>query len=88
VLVTTEIFIYSSSTIVSEENISGIMEQYNASVDKLGDFFAGRKSLRLRETPKRDEVYMGPYSHVGLFGAANRIMSDLVILHSAFFGGG
>jgi len=41
---------------------------------------SGLRGLRLFQYLKRNQVGLGPYPHVTLFEAANRIMTDMVIL--------
>ncbi|MGO9109905.1 MAG: hypothetical protein ACLP9L_11790 [Thermoguttaceae bacterium] len=62
-------------------NVDVIIVDYTASVETLGDSITNLKGIRLLEALKLDKVGAGPYPDVTLFEAANRIMSDLVILH-------
>jgi len=66
---------------LSRTNVDALITEYAASTGSLGESIAKLKGLRLLEALKRDVVGTGPYPGVTLFEAANRIMSDLVILH-------
>lgn len=72
---------HESSATLSKTNIVQIITEYSASVETLGDSIQNLKGLQLIEALKREAVGAGPYPHVTLFEAANRIMSDLVILY-------
>jgi hypothetical protein len=61
-------------------NVQKLIQKYAVSVDDIGISIDGMKGLRLLEALKREKVQVGPYN-VTLFEAANRIMTDLVILH-------
>jgi hypothetical protein len=65
---------------ISKVNATQLVTDYLASVQDIGASIAGLKGLRLLEALKRDPVGSGPYPRVALFEAANRIMTDLVIL--------
>src|SRR6266496_4184195 len=65
---------------LSRTNVDALITEYAASTGSLGESIAKLKGLRLLEALKRDVVGTGPYPGVTLFEAANRIMSDLVIL--------
>ena len=62
-------------------NISGILSEFQTSISLLGSSIAGKTGVDLFESLKREKLDTGPYPRVTLFEAANRIMSDLVILH-------
>lgn len=66
---------------LNKENIQAILEAYVAKVEEIGGSVQGQKGHALLASIKRDEINAGPYPHVTLFEAANRIMTDLVILH-------
>jgi hypothetical protein len=66
---------------LSLTNVGAVIEDYTASIEKLGDTIANLDGIRLFEALKRNRVGAGPYPEVTLFEAANRIMTDLVILH-------
>jgi hypothetical protein len=72
---------YQPGNTLSKSNVDATIEEYVTSVEDLGDSIANLKGLRLLEALKRDAVATGPYPSVTLFEAANRIMSDLVILY-------
>jgi hypothetical protein len=61
-------------TTASRSSNGALVETIRASV-------AGMSGLRLLKALKRDQVKVGPYPHVTLFEAANRIMTDMVILY-------
>lgn len=62
-------------------NVLNLIHQYAVSIEDIGISIGGMKGLRLLEALKREKVQVGPYPNVTLFEAANRIMTDLVILH-------
>ncbi len=66
---------------LTKENIQKILEDYAVKVEDIGHSVQGQKGHALLASIKRDKVNVGPYPHVTLFEAANRIMTDLVILH-------
>ncbi len=66
---------------LSKENIDQIIQRYLALIENVGDSILNMKGLKLLEALKRDAVCIGPYPDVTLFEAANRIMTDLVILY-------
>lgn len=72
---------HQSSTTLSKANIDQTLADYLASVEDLGESIANLRGFRLFEALKRDVVGKGPYPTVTLFEAANRIMTDLVILY-------
>lgn len=63
------------------ENVDRALQSYLASVDSVGDCIKGLGGLALLEALKRGKVRCGPYPEVALFEAANRIMTDLVVLY-------
>jgi hypothetical protein len=63
------------------ENIDAITEDFHRELAVIGASIAGKTGVELMLALKRDRLGHGPYPHVSLFEAANRIMSDLVILH-------
>ena len=65
---------------LNRQNIDYAIRKYISSIAEIGGNISGLKGLKLLQNMKRDQVGMGPYPHVTLFEAANRIMSDLVIL--------
>jgi hypothetical protein len=62
------------------KNIDRITRQRVGSIKSIGDSIKGKSGIRLLKALKRDAVKTGPYPNVTLFEAANRIMTDLVIL--------
>lgn len=63
------------------QNIQDFISEYEDSFSEVGYAIQGLKGKPLIEALKRKRVESGPYPHVTIFEAANRIMSDLVILH-------
>lgn len=61
-------------------NIDRLIDETEASIAGLGNSIGGKIGLTLFEALKRDKLETGPYPGVTLFEAANRVMSDLVIL--------
>src|SRR5260370_7551770 len=66
---------------LSAKNIDSQIEKYIRLIEDMGSSIRDMRGLRLFEALKRDKVNTGPYPHVSLFEAANRIMTDLVILY-------
>jgi hypothetical protein len=66
---------------LTRENVDGQIEWLLASVERMGNVVANASGLGLLRAIKRDTVKAGPYPNVSLFEAANRIMTDLVILY-------
>lgn len=71
----------SLSDTISKSNATQLVTDYLASVQDIGGSIADLRGLRLLEALKRVPVRSGPYPAVSLFEAANRIMTDLVILY-------
>ena len=65
---------------LNETNIDRALADYVESADSVGDSIRGLTGIPLLETLKRGKAQTGPYPKVALFEAANRIMTDLVIL--------
>jgi hypothetical protein len=63
------------------ENVQPFIDTYERSFADIGYSIEGLRGHALIEALKRNPLQHGPYPHVTLFEAANRIMSDLVILH-------
>jgi hypothetical protein len=72
---------HQSTDTLSSANIDPTLAEYVASVEHLGESIANLRGIRLLEALKREVVGAGPYPAVTLFEAANRIMTDLVILY-------
>jgi hypothetical protein len=66
---------------ISKANAAHLMATYLASVEEIENSLGDHKVLDLLKVLKRDAVGAGPYPHVTMFEAANRILSDLVILY-------
>ena len=66
---------------ISKTNAGQLITRYLALVEEVGNPVGNYRGLRLLEALKREVVDAGPYPKVTLFEAANRIMSDLVILY-------
>jgi hypothetical protein len=66
---------------LTRHNIDATIEQYTLQIEEIGSSIRRMTGLRLLEALKRREVKAGPYPDVTLFEAANRIMTDLVILY-------
>ena len=66
---------------ITKSNVDKLIADYLVLVETIGASVAGVSGLRLLRALKRDQVKVGPYPHVTLFEAANRIMTDLVILY-------
>lgn len=69
------------SNTLSKANIDRTLAEYVTSVESLGETISRLRGFRLFEALKRDVLGSGPYPKVTLFEAANRIMTDLVILY-------
>jgi len=65
---------------LNRQNIDFAIHKYTSSIAEIGDMLSGLRGLRLFQYLKRNQVGLGPYPHVTLFEAANRIMTDMVIL--------
>ena len=66
--------------VITNQNIDEILTAYVDSAETLGSSISGLTGMKLLVALKRDAVGQGPYPNVSLFEAANRIMTDLVIL--------
>jgi hypothetical protein len=64
---------------ISKDNAGQQIKYYEALVEEIS--VRNHKGLRLCQALKREKVEVGPYPKVTIFEAANRIMSDLVILY-------
>jgi hypothetical protein len=63
------------------KNTDPIIQEFVGSIKDIGISIKGKTGLGLLEALKREKLKGGPYPGVTLFEAANRIMTDLVILH-------
>jgi hypothetical protein len=68
-------------TRLTRANIDGTIDAYLGSLVKIGSTIAGSRGIPLLHELKRGISGSGPYADVSLFEAANRIMTDLVILN-------
>lgn len=66
---------------LNKSNIDSIISEFTSSIEGLGTSINGKRGVSLLVALKRDKLTTGPYPGVTLFEAANRIMTDLVILH-------
>lgn len=66
--------------VLNSENIDVITSDFHASLASIGESIQGKTGVALFTALKREKLVGGPYPGVSLFEAANRIMSDLVIL--------
>ena len=66
---------------LTADNIEKVLSDYVASAEEIGDSIAGYSGIKLLEALKREAVGSGPYPNVAMFEAANRIMTDLVMLY-------
>ena len=62
-------------------NVNVALDEYLVSIAEIGTTIDGMRGIELFTSLKRNVIGSGPYSHVSLFEAANRIMTDLVILY-------
>jgi len=67
--------------LLNASNIGTITADFHRELSIVGKSIIGLTGLPLLIAVKRARLGHGPYPHVTLFEAANRIMSDLVILH-------
>lgn len=65
---------------LNRQNIDSAIQDYVSSIEGIGAIISGLTGVNLFHCLKRQQVGAGPYPHVTLFEAANRIMTDLVIL--------
>lgn len=66
---------------ISKANAAHLIAAYVASIEEIENSLGSHKVLDLLTVLKREAVGAGPYPHVTMFEAANRILSDLVILY-------
>jgi hypothetical protein len=67
--------------LLTDKNVDVNLQAYLASIGGLGTSILGLTGIGLLKELKRGAAGSGPYSDVSLFEAANRIMTDLVILY-------
>lgn len=63
------------------QNIESKITSYIADVNNLSSSISADSTFEFLTKIKREPVLVGPYPHVTLFEAANRIMTDLTILY-------
>ena len=73
--------LHSFERTISKTNTGSLIATYLASVEEIGNSLGDHKVLQLLKVLKREALGAGPYPHVTMFEAANRILSDLVILY-------
>ncbi len=73
--------IHTLERTISIANSDQQIAKYLISVEEIGNPVSNSKGCRLLQALKREIVKAGPYPNVTLFEAANRIVSDLVILY-------
>jgi hypothetical protein len=66
---------------LTKESVEAMIARYLDLVKEVGTTLKGASGLQLLQHLKRTAAQAGPYPHVTIFEAANRIMSDLVILY-------
>ncbi|MED5618899.1 hypothetical protein [Ideonella sp. BN130291] len=66
--------------VLTQANVDEIANEFIESLAAIGESIHGMRGVALFTALKRDKLVGGPYPGVSLFEAANRIMSDLVIL--------
>jgi hypothetical protein len=73
--------LHSFERTISKTNAGHLIATYLASVEEIGNSLGDHKVLHLLKVLKREALGAGPYPRVTMFEAANRILSDLVILY-------
>jgi len=66
---------------LTPKNVDRIIQEFVGSINGIGGSIKGKTGLGLLEALKREKLKAGPYPGVTLFEAANRTMTDLVILY-------
>ncbi len=66
---------------LNAQNIDAALNSYRRSIDEIGHTVGTARGVELLRLLKRGQAGSGPYPTVSLFEAANRIMTDLVILN-------
>ncbi len=72
---------HSFERTISKSNAGNLIAAYLTSVEEIENSLGDHKVLHLLKVLKREVLGAGPYPHVTMFEAANRILSDLVILY-------
>lgn len=65
---------------LNQQNIDAAITEYEELIESIDGNLSGLRGVKLFQCIKRQPLNSGPYPHVTLFEAANRIMTDLVIL--------
>jgi len=74
--------LHSFERTISKTNAQHLIASYLASVEAIENSLGDYKVLNLLKVLKCEALGgAGPYPHVTMFEAANRILSDLVILY-------
>jgi len=66
--------------ILHKRNIDSAIKEYELSLAEIGKLDPNLIGIKLFQHLKRNTIDHGPYPHVTIFEAANRIMTDMVIL--------
>jgi len=66
---------------LNKENIDNAIETYKSLLNEIPLRIEGSNILELLTKLKRDKINFGPWKNVSIFEAANRIMTDLIILY-------
>jgi len=72
---------HPSSNTLTRQNIEETISGYLELIEELGEEASAKRGLELLYAIKRDALPAGPYPGVTLFEAANRILTDLVVLY-------
>jgi hypothetical protein len=73
--------VFRCESVLTGQNVDAQIASYLSTVTDLGASLGQLRGVALFEALKRSAVKSGPYPHVTLFEAANRIMTDLVLLY-------
>jgi hypothetical protein len=73
--------IFRCESVLTGQNVDAQITAYLSTIADLGASLGELRGIALLEALKRSAVKSGPYPHVTLFEAANRIMTDLVLLY-------
>jgi hypothetical protein len=66
---------------IDRANVDQAVRKYEESIRDIGGSILALRGIELIRELKRGKTGIGPYGDVSLFESANRIMTDLVILH-------
>jgi hypothetical protein len=72
---------HTRDSVLTRHNIENQLSSYLTGIEGIGHSVGSLRGLPLLEALKRLKVNAGPYPEVSLFEAANRIMTDLVLLY-------